>query len=89
MQFLILSQIGCFIGNVLLICKRKKKDFELICITLVKNDSLDFYNGTKNIYIYIYKINAVLLYLLFIKESWIKYQGLHKNIKQHNCFQRR
>ncbi len=54
---------------------------------MVKNDSLDFYNATKNIYIF--KINAALLYLLFIKESWIKYQGLHKNIKQNNCFQRR
>ncbi len=24
---------------------------------------------------------------LFIKESWKKYHGFHKNIKQHNCFQ--
>jgi len=52
---------------------------------LIKSDGKDIYNLTK---ICIFQINAVLLNFLVIKESCKMYCVLlHKNIKQHNCFQ--
>ncbi len=34
-------------------------------------------------------MNAVLVNILFLRESWKNYHGFHKkkNIKQHNSFQ--
>ncbi len=40
---------------------------------MIKTDSRDMLQKI------IFQINAALLILLFIKESWKKYNGLHKN----------
>ncbi len=52
-------------------------------IQLIKTDSRDMLQKI------IFQINAALLILLFIKESWKKYNGLHKVIKLQKCFQHR
>jgi len=55
-------------------------------IKLIKSDSKDIYNFYFNSFQF--QINAVLLNLLFIKESRKKVSCfLNKNIKQQNCFQ--
>ncbi len=47
---------------------------------MIKTDSRDMLQKI------IFQINAALLILLFIKESWKKYNGLHKVIKLQNAF---
>ncbi len=35
---------------------------------------------------YLFTLDYVVLNIMFIKDSWKKYYGLDKNIKQYKCF---
>ncbi len=50
-------------------------------VKLIKSDSKELCHK------YYFFNKCIWTFYFCIKESWNKYHGFHKNMKQHNCFQ--